>query len=242
MSKNRSANTIRTGGRACNAWQAVYQAGKGRGGPVSSSPWQAWPADTIRTDRKAYTRRRVHQVNGWGGLFSWKHPGAPELDKGAILLSNKDSDGKRSSAHRHLTNTTEVSGGMANAIIPNLAPGGSIRGFSVLTLPVHLQRKGKKMSFQFGEYSFSVDLAGMNGDQATETNATEQKGEEPLAITFESEGYFFSVDLADLGKAESIAKMESMVKCWQVEETPDTHLGGLDNGSGETNGESPLPG
>lgn len=90
------------------------------------------------------------------------------------------------------------------------------------------------MQLQFGGYSFSVDLAGMNGDKATETNATKREGKGPLVIEFEREGFNFSVDLASVAKAESIDEIENQLKCWQYEGAPSSQPEGAEGVSTET--------
>lgn len=59
-------------------------------------------------------------------------PAQDSLDKGGILLINKANTASAANAHRILTNTTGNSGGMAEAIIPKLAPGGFHQGVFVI--------------------------------------------------------------------------------------------------------------
>lgn len=113
-------------------WRAVYQVRAGRGGG---------------TDRQACAAERF-QVGAGRRAFPRKRPAGAALDTCDILLINKANTASATNAHRVLTNTTGVIGGMAEAIIPNLCPWWiPSRGFLLLN-PIRTakERTGAKWS------------------------------------------------------------------------------------------------
>ena len=103
MSEHSSADNSPAGD---SLWRAVYQVRAGRGGG---------------TDRQACAAERF-QVGAGRGEFPHNRLAGAALDTYGILLINKANTASVTSAHRVLTNTTGVIGGMAEAIIPNLCP------------------------------------------------------------------------------------------------------------------------
>lgn len=211
MSEHSSADSSPAGD---SLWRAVYQVRAGRGGG---------------TDRQACAAERF-QVGAGRRAFPRKRPAGAALDTCDILLINKANTASATNAHRVLTNTTGVIGGMAEAIIPNLCPWWiPSRGF--LLLNPHQDRKRKDgsemvVTMEIDGQLVRLDLGNLVGSEVVAKKESERKEEESMEIRFESEGYHFSVDLAGLAAADSIEEIENQVICWQEEEPSIEQSGG----------------